>query len=57
MFKNEDIGPIRPVGHPCMYVRSMAGEDHGLIRVLEGKLPRLTQRVPTLRIEQILVVM
>ena len=39
-----------------MYVRPMAGEDHGLIRVLEGKLARLTQRVPTLRIEQILVV-
>ena len=57
MFKNGDIGPVLPVWHPCMYVRSMAGEDHGLIRVLEGKLAKLTQRVPTLRIEQILVVM
>ena len=35
-----------------MYVRPVAGEDHGLIKVLEGKLARLTQRVPTLRIEQ-----
>ena len=35
----------------------MAGEDQGLIRVLEGKLAKLTQRVPTLRIEQILVIM
>ena len=35
----------------------MAGEDHGLIRVLEGKLARLTQRVPTLRIEQIHAIM
>ena len=40
-----------------MYVRPMVGEDHGLIRVLEGKLARLAQRVPTLRIEQILVIM
>ena len=53
MFKNADIGPVRPIGHPRMYVRPVAGEDHGLIRVLEGKLDRLTQRVPTLRIEQI----
>ena len=35
----------------------MAGEDHGLIRVLEGKLARITQRVPTLRIEQITTIM
>ena len=34
-----------------MYVRPVVGEDHGLIRVLEGKLVRLTQRVPTLGIE------
>ena len=40
-----------------MYVRPVAGEDHGLIRVLEGKLARLTQRVPTLCIEQIPAVM
>ena len=40
-----------------MYMRPMAGEDHGLIRVLEGKLARLTQRVPTLRINQIPAVM
>ena len=36
-----------------MYVRPVVGDDHGLIRVLEGKLARITQRVPTLRIEQI----
>ena len=35
----------------------MAGEHHGLIRILEGKLARITQRVPTLHIEQIPVVM
>ena len=40
-----------------MYVRPVAREDNGLIRFLEGKLARLTQRVPTLRIEQIPVVM
>ena len=51
MFKNADIGPVFPIGNPCMYVRPMAGEDHGLIRVLEGKLAKLTQRVPTLHIE------
>ena len=40
-----------------MYVRPVAREDHGLIRVLKGKLARLTQRVPTLRIEQIPTIM
>ena len=40
-----------------MYVRPMAGEDHGLIRVLEGKLARLTQSVPNLRIDHIPVAM
>ena len=57
MFKNVDIGPVRPVGHPHMYVQPVVGEDHGLIRVLEGKLARITQRVPILRIEHIPVVM
>ena len=36
-----------------MFVRPVIGKDLGLIRVLEGKLARLTQRVPTLRIEHI----
>ena len=35
----------------------VVGEDPGLIRVLEGKLANLTQRVPTLRIEYIPTVM
>ena len=35
----------------------MVGEHQGLIRVLQGKLARLTQRVPTLRIEHILAAM
>ena len=35
----------------------MVREDHGLIRVLEGNLARLTQRLPTLRIEQIPTIM
>ena len=51
--QNADIGPVLPTGHPRMYVRPVLGEDHGLIRVLEGKLARITQRVPTLRIEHI----
>ena len=51
MFENVDIGPI------CMYVRLVVGEDHGLIRVLEGKLDRLTQILPTLCIEQIPAIM
>ena len=40
-----------------MYVHPVLGEDQGLIRVLEGKLARLTQRVPTLRIEHIPAIM
>ena len=53
MYQNVDIGPVRPEGHPRMFVRPIIGEDPGLIRVLEGKLARLTQRVPTLQIEHI----
>ena len=53
MYQNADIGPVRPEGHPHMFVCPVIGEDPGLIRVLEGKLARLTQRVPTLRIEHI----
>ena len=40
-----------------MFVRPFIGEDPGIIRVLEGKLDRLTQRVPTLRIEHIPIAM
>ena len=40
-----------------MYVCPILGEDRGLIRFLEGKLARLTQRVPTLRIEHIPTIM
>ena len=40
-----------------MYVCHVLGEDQGLIRVLEGKLARLTQRLRTLRIEHIPAVM
>ena len=57
MCQNADIGPVRPEGHPRMFVRPVVGEEPGLIRVLEGKLARMTQRVPTLRIENILTAM
>ena len=40
-----------------MYVHPVLGEDQELIRVLEGKLARLTQRVPTLWIEHIPAIM
>ena len=53
MCQNANIGPVRPEGHPRMFVRPVMGEDPGLIRVLEGKLARLTQRVPTMQIEHI----
>ena len=36
-----------------MFVRPVVGGDLGLIWVLEEKLARLTQRVPTIRIEHI----
>ena len=53
MCQNADIGPVHPKGNPHMFVRPVVGEDPGLIRVLEGKLARLTQWVPTLWIEHI----
>ena len=56
-MSNANIGPVRPPAHPCMYVHPVLGEDQGLIRVLEGKLARLTQRVPTLRIDDIPAIM
>ena len=40
-----------------MYVQSVVGEDESLMRVLMGKLARLTQRVPTICIENILAIM
>ena len=55
--QNANIGPVHPAGHPRIYVRPVLGEDQGLIRVLEGKLPRLTQKVRTLRIEHIPAIM
>ena len=53
MCQNAYVGPVHPEGHPRMFMRPVVGEDQGLIRVLEGKLSRLTQRVPTIRIEHI----
>ena len=53
MYQNAYIGPVHPEGHPRMFVRLVIGKDSGLIKVLEGKLARLTQQVPTLRIEHI----
>ena len=57
MCQNADIGPIRPEGHPRTFVRPVAGGDLGLIRVLEMKLGRLTERVPTIWIEHLPVAM
>ena len=51
MYQNADIGPVSPEGYPHMFLHLVISEDPRLIRVLEGKLARLTQRVPTLRIE------
>ena len=53
MCQNADIGPVLPVGHPRTFVRPAAGGDPGLIRVLETKLTRLTERVPTIWIEHL----
>ena len=55
--QNVDIGPVLPARHPHIYVRLMLREDQGLIRVFEGKMSWLTQRVPTLHIDHILTVM
>ena len=57
MCQNVDIGPVRPEGHPHMFMRLVVEGDPGLVRVLEGKLSRLTQRVPTIRIEHIPIAM
>ena len=57
MCQNADTGPVLPEGNPRMFVRPVVGEDQGLMRVLEGKLARLTQKVPTIWIEHILVAM
>ena len=53
MRQNADIGPVRPEGNPRMLVRPVVGGDPGLVRVLEGMLSRLTQRVPTIWIDHI----
>ena len=56
-FQNADIGPVLPAGNPHMYVRPILGEEKGLIRVLEGKLARITKKVPTLWIDHIPAIM
>ena len=48
---------MRPDVNPMMYVWPVPGGDQGLLRVLEGKLVRMTIRVTTIWIEQIHVVM
>ena len=53
MCQNADIGPVRPEGHPRTFVRPVAGGDLGLVTVLEAKLGRLTERVPTIQIEHL----
>ena len=53
MRQNADIGPVHPEGHLQMFMRPVVGGDPGLVRVLEGKLARLTQGVPMIRIEHI----
>ena len=40
-----------------MFMQPVEGEDQGLMRVLEGKLAKLTYRVPTIRIEKIPTIM
>ena len=40
--QNADIGLAFPKGHPRMYVHPIFEKYQGLIRVLEGKLARLT---------------
>ena len=40
-----------------MFVHPVVGGDPGLVRVLEGKLARLTQRVPMIWIEHIPIAM
>ena len=40
-----------------MFVRPVVGGDPGLVWVLEGKLAKLTQRVPTIQIEHIPIAM
>ena len=57
MCQNADIGPVRLVGHPRTFVRPVAGGDPGLIMVLEAKLGRMTERVPTIQIEHLPVAM
>ena len=57
MYQNADIGPVHPEGNPHTFVRPVVGGDPGLIRVLEMKLGRLTERVPTIQIEHLPVAM
>ena len=44
-------------GNPRMYMQLVVGDNQGLIKVLERKLARLIQRVPTLHIEKIPAIM
>ena len=53
-----NIYPIQPYGHPSTYKRPANGDDgEAMLRVVEGKLSRLTHDVPTLRMERIPIAM
>ena len=52
------IGPVRLDEHPRTYVQPIDGaEDEAMLRIVEGKLVRITHDVPTLRMERIPITM
>ena len=48
---------MHPDGYPRTFSRLIPGGNESMLWVIKGKLSRLTQGVPTLQIEWILIIM
>ena len=57
MFLNADIGPVHLDGNPGTFVLPTKGGAQGILKIINGKLSRLIEGVPTIHIEKILIVM
>ena len=54
---NVDVVPMRPDGNTRTFMWPVQGGDDSLLHVIEGKMVRITQYVPTLRMDHIPMIM
>ena len=57
MFLNAYVRIVCPNRHLRTFVWLTQGGDQSILQVLEGKLARIIQGIPTMRIEHITIIM